>query len=141
MKERDDLPAPEIALDPGLPRRVTAGGLNALQTRIAGMAPGPERDALQARADLSVVPDRPSDPTIVDFGATVTIEDAVEIPGGKSNTFTIVGEDEIDIERGHIGIESPLAQALLGRHAGSIVFWKRPAGNRKIRITALQYEN
>jgi transcription elongation GreA/GreB family factor len=139
MKERDDLPAPEIALDPGLPRPMTAGGLHALQTQIAGMAPGPERDALQVRADLAVVPERPSDPSVIAFGATVTIEDAVDVPGGRSNTFTIVGEDEIDIERGYIGIESPLAQALLGRRAGSVVFWKRPAGNRKIRITALQY--
>jgi transcription elongation GreA/GreB family factor len=135
MKERDDLPAPEIALDPG-PRPMTAGGLRALQTRIAGMAPGPERDALQARAERSLVPDRPSDPSVIDFGATVTIED----PDGTSHTFTIVGEDEIDIERGYIGIESPLAQALLGRRAGSVAFWKRPAGNRKIRVTALEYE-
>jgi transcription elongation GreA/GreB family factor len=136
MKERDDLPAPEIALERGLPRPMTAGGLHVLQTQIAGMTPGPERDALQARAERAVVPEAPSDPTVVDFGATVTIED----PEGASNSFTIVGEDEIDIERGHIGIESPLAQALLGRRMGAVAFWKRPAGNRKIRITGLHYE-
>jgi transcription elongation GreA/GreB family factor len=135
MKEREDLPAVEIALDQGLPRQMTAAGRRALSARIAALPAGPERAALERRLDLAVVPETPSDQQTIGFGATVDLED----PAGTAQTFTIVGEDEIDIERGSIGIASPLAQALLGKHAGSIAFWQRPAGNRKMKIRSVSY--
>jgi transcription elongation GreA/GreB family factor len=135
MKEREDLPAVEMTLDQSLPRQMTAAGLRALSARIAALPDGPERAVLERRADLAVVPQTPLDTETIGFGATVELED----PSGTAQRFTIVGEDEIDIEHGNIGIDSPLAQALLGKHAGSIAFWQRPAGNRKMKIRSVSY--
>jgi hypothetical protein len=137
MKERDDLPTLEVALDSALPRPMTAAGLLALRARIGATPAGPERDGLQRLADLAIVPPLPPDPEIVGFGATVTLED----PVGSLATFTIVGEDEIDIEHGKVGAESPLAQALLGKRAGQSAIWKRPVGDRKMRVRSVSYQS
>jgi transcription elongation GreA/GreB family factor len=137
MKERDDLPTLEVALDATDPRPMTASGLLALQARISAAPGGPERDGLQRLADLAIVPPPPPDTGIVGFGATVTLED----PAGSLATFTIVGEDEIDIEHGKVGAESPLAQALLGKRAGQSAIWKRPVGDRKMRVRSVSYQS
>jgi transcription elongation GreA/GreB family factor len=135
MKERDDLPPIELTLDPGEPRPITAAGLRKLRARIEGAAE-PERQELERLADVVFVPDPPADPKVVDFGAAVTLEG----PEGEVRTFALVGEDEIDIERGRVGIGSPLAEALLGKRAGSTAVWKRPAGDRKMRIRSISYD-
>ena len=135
MKERDDLPPVELTLDPGEPRPITAAGLRDLRARIE-RAEGPERQELERLAKVVFVPDLPRDPKLAGFGATVTLEG----PEGDESAFTFVGEDEIDIERGRVGIGSPLAAALIGKRAGNTAVWKRPAGDRKMRIRSVLYE-
>jgi transcription elongation factor GreB len=53
--------------------------------------------------------------------------------------YCIVGEDEADAEQHRVSYLSPLAQALLGAHAGDEVSWKRPAGDLVIEVVAIDY--
>ncbi|MFA4964790.1 MAG: GreA/GreB family elongation factor [Thermoleophilia bacterium] len=72
---------------------------------------------------------------MVKFGAAVTVQE----DGGARHTFTIVGEDEADPKAGRISYVSPLAEALLDARVGADVLWRRPAGNRRITIEAIDY--
>ncbi len=69
------------------------------------------------------------------FGAHVTVEDE----DGKRSTYRIVGSDEIDLKRGWISIDSPLAKALLGKCPGDVVSVKRPKGEVEITILEVHY--
>jgi len=71
----------------------------------------------------------------VAFGAAVTVSQ----PGGKRQTFSIVGEDEADLKEGKISYVSPLAEALLDARVGKTVLWRRPAGNVKLTIEQIEY--
>jgi transcription elongation factor GreB len=69
------------------------------------------------------------------FGATVTIarED------GSEQTFSIVGVDEIDTDRGRISWVSPMARALTRAHAGDTVSLRTPAGVESIELVEVSY--
>lgn len=69
----------------------------------------------------------------VHFGAEVEVEDM----DGKTHVFSIVGEDEADIQAGKISWVSPLAKALIGHKVGDEVTWLRPAGNTTLIINAI----
>lgn len=56
------------------------------------------------------------------FGAFVELEDAL----GAITRYRIVGEDEIDLDKGYISWRSPLGRALLKRRAGETVVFRRP---------------
>jgi transcription elongation factor GreB len=56
------------------------------------------------------------------FGAFVELEDEA----GTRSSYRIVGEDEIDVDNGHISWRSPLGRALLKKRAGDTVAFKRP---------------
>ena len=71
----------------------------------------------------------------VAFGAAVTVSQ----PGGKRQTFTIVGEDEADLKEGKISYASPLAKALLEARVGNKVLWRRPAGDIELTVEAIDY--
>ena len=71
----------------------------------------------------------------VAFGAAVTVSQ----PGGKRQTFTIVGEDEADLRLGKISYVSPLAEALVDARAGKTVLWRRPAGNIQLTVEQIDY--
>ena len=71
----------------------------------------------------------------VAFGAAVTVSQ----PGGKRQTFTIVGEDEADLKEGKISYTSPLAEALLEARVGNKVLWRRPAGDIELTVEAIDY--
>tara|TARA_R110002050_G_scaffold71891_3_gene154762 strand:+ start:160980 stop:161480 length:501 start_codon:yes stop_codon:yes gene_type:complete len=75
---------------------------------------------------------RQNNPTshIVSIGSTVTVLDEYE----THYTFTIVGEDEADIKVAKISWVSPLAHALLDKHLGDVVIWKRPMGDLDVEI-------
>jgi transcription elongation factor GreB len=80
---------------------------------------------------------RQADPNsnTVSIGSTVTVIDE----HGASYTFTIVGEDEADIKLGKISWISPLANALLDKHLGDEVTWKRPIGDLNIEIIEITF--
>jgi transcription elongation factor GreB len=65
---------------------------------------------LQKRLDeISIVDRIPDDKSRIFFGAWVTLED----DKGKVVKYRIVGPDELDVDKGYISIDSPLARALL----------------------------
>lgn len=69
------------------------------------------------------------------FGATVTIryEDDTE------RTYTIVGVDELDIEKGRISWMSPLARALMKSREGDVVTFNSPKGMQELEIVKVEY--
>jgi transcription elongation factor GreB len=72
----------------------------------------------------------------VGFGAWVTVEDE---DGGEA-TYRIVGPDELDPDKGHISMDSPMARALLGKEVDDEVEVKRPRGDATFAITKIRYE-
>jgi transcription elongation factor GreB len=71
------------------------------------------------------------------FGATVNLEDE----DGKTSTYTIVGQDEIDTTRGLISYKSPLARALLKRREGETLLFRKPAGEIELTILSIRYDS
>lgn len=98
--------------------------------------PEPELVLRPRRKDADT-PTPPADRTTAGFGATVVVEGV----GAKAQPFTIVDADQTDLAAGRIGIDSPLAEALMGARAGDTVTWHRPAGDRPLRIVSINYES
>ena len=70
------------------------------------------------------------------FGATVDLEDQ---DSGDRATYQIVGEDEADIKAGKISINSPIARALIGKHAGDVAQVRAPGGIREYELLEVRY--
>jgi len=70
------------------------------------------------------------------FSATVTV-----IRGdGNEQTVSIVGVDEIDLDRNHISWISPLARTLIKAREGDIVTFRGPLGEEEIEIVEVAYK-
>lgn len=69
------------------------------------------------------------------FGATVTYarED------GSAHTVTLVGVDEVDIERSRISWLSPVASALMKAKVGDAVKARMPSGLETLEVVAIAY--
>ena len=95
---------------------------------------------LTKRIDAAVVID-PAAPrpgpaaTRVFFGATVTYKDAV----GHQHVVSIVGVDEVDLNRGHISWRSPLANALMKASPGDRVDLRAPGKTEHLEIIDVEY--
>lgn len=82
------------------------------------------------------------DPKLLDadgrcvFGATVDLED---LENGDPVTYQIVGDDEADIKSGKISISSPIARALIGKHAGDVAEVQAPGGVREYEVLDVKY--
>ena len=74
--------------------------------------------------------------THVFFGATVRYANAA----GTERTVSIVGADEVDLERGHISWFSPLARALMKAGPGDSVILQAPAGREHLEVLEVRYE-
>ncbi|MXV94363.1 MAG: transcription elongation factor GreA [Gemmatimonadetes bacterium] len=70
----------------------------------------------------------------VGFGSKVRVLDRAV---GTESTFTIVAGDYIDLEKGHISLESPIGQGLLGARQGDEVTVRLPVGPREFVIVEL----
>ncbi|MGH8135736.1 MAG: transcription elongation factor GreA [Steroidobacteraceae bacterium] len=71
------------------------------------------------------------------FGATVEL---APIDGGAEVRYQIVGDDEADIRRGLISINSPIARALIGKKPGDEVEVAAPGGVHSFEILAVGLE-
>lgn len=69
------------------------------------------------------------------FGATV----AYETHDGREHTVTLVGIDEIDLDRGRISWVSPVARALMKARAGDSVDIRTPSGPETVEIVSVRY--
>ncbi|MBT4832095.1 MAG: transcription elongation factor GreB [Porticoccaceae bacterium] len=86
--------------------------------------------------DATIVEDKPRDPSKVFFAAWVTVEDEET---GEEQTYRLVGSDEIDPKLNWISIDSPMAQALIGKSVDEDANVKTPAGDRCFIVTAIKY--
>lgn len=128
-----DLPDRPISPHPNL---VTATGLAALDAALAearaayaeaqtGDVQADRTAMARATRDLRYFSARrasaqlvevPSNPEVVHFGTTVTLER----DDGRRQVFRIVGEDEADPAKGSVSYVSPLAGALMGKAVGDV---------------------
>jgi len=70
------------------------------------------------------------------FGATVDLED---LTSGDEVSYQIVGDDEADIKAGKISVGSPIARALIGKHAGDTAAVEAPSGVREYEVLGVRY--
>jgi transcription elongation factor GreB len=73
--------------------------------------------------------------TRVFFGATVTYKDAAEL----EHAVSIVGIDEVDLDRGYISWRSPLAHALMKASPGDHVDLRAPGKTEHLEIIHVEY--
>jgi transcription elongation factor GreB len=106
-------------LPPGATNYITARGAKRLRDelqklRAANAVSERVTELEQILASVHVVdpPDAPS--KSVAFGATVTARDKK----GRTETYTVVGVDELDLERDAVSWISPLGKALLAADMG-----------------------
>jgi transcription elongation factor GreB len=69
------------------------------------------------------------------FGATVTYADAA----GREHTVSIVGLDEVDLDRRYISWMSPLARALMKSNPGDRVVVHAPTKTEHLEIVDVEY--
>ena len=69
------------------------------------------------------------------LGATVTYQGAV----GLEHVVSIVGIDEVDLDRGYISWRSPLANALMKASPGDRVELRAPAKTERLEIINVEY--
>lgn len=82
--------------------------------------------------DVSTIP--PTGKVI--FGVTV---DLLEVDSGEAVTYRIVGDDEADIQRHLISVNSPIARALIGKEEGETVLVRAPGGDIEYEIDAVRH--
>jgi transcription elongation factor GreB len=74
--------------------------------------------------------------TRVFFGATVRYADAA----GTEREVSIVGVDEVDLDRNHISWVSPLARALMKSSPGDSVVLRAPGRTEQLQILEVRYQ-
>ena len=131
-----------------LPNYITPEGLSHLKNRIQALensiAALSKTDTLdkkaqvaRAQGDLRYLLERvrralpvapPASPDKVQFGVTAVLEDET----GQSYRFTLVGEDETDIDLGRISWATPIGKQLRGRMIGDEIIWSK--GNQQIQL-------
>ena len=74
--------------------------------------------------------------TRVFFGATVRYANAA----GTERVVSIVGADEVDLDRNHISWVSPLGRALMKSSPGDSVDLHAPGGTEELQILEVRYE-
>jgi transcription elongation factor GreB len=70
------------------------------------------------------------------FGATVTYADET----GQETTISIVGVDEVNMDKGHVSWISPIAKALIKAREGDTVKLQTPTGIKEVDILSVIYQ-
>ena len=124
-------------LPPGATNYITAHGakrlreeLNKLRSANASSERIIELEQILASAHVVDPPSAPSNS--VTFGATVTVTDKED----ATETFTIVGVDELDFERDAISWISPVGKALLAADMGD---WIKLDDGRNAKIVKIEF--
>ena len=69
------------------------------------------------------------------FGATVTYADE----SGEETTISIVGVDEVNLEKNYVSWISPIAKALIKSREGDTVKLQTPTGTKEVEILEVIY--
>ena len=135
LPERSGRKRSASGLPPGATNYITARGAKRLRDELQKLraANAGERviELEQILASVHVVdpPDAPSHSVM--FGATVAVKDKK----GATETFTIVGVDELNFERDAISWISPLGKALLAADMGD---WIKLDDGRSAKIVGIE---
>ena len=135
--ERSGLKRAASGLPPGAINYITARGAKRLRdelTKLRGTKVNNERVAEleQILASTQIVdPPEPLSNSVT-FGATVTVKDK----HGKTETYTIVGVDELDLESDAVSWISPIGKALLAVDSGDRITLN---DGRSAKIVKIEY--
>ncbi|MCK9417850.1 MAG: transcription elongation factor GreA [Nitrospirae bacterium] len=69
------------------------------------------------------------------FGATVTLADT---DSGDTKKYMLVGQEEADLKKGKISIQSPVGKALIGHKVGDVVSIKTPVKTVEYEIQEIE---
>src|SRR5262245_48602389 len=125
-------------LPPGATNYITARGAKRLRDEMKTLrAANASNERIveleQILASVHVV-DSPSEPSnSVAFGATVRVKDKE----GVTQTFTIVGVDELNFERDAVSWISPIGKALLAADMGD---WIKLEDGRNAKIVKIEFK-
>lgn len=72
---------------------------------------------------------------VVGYGARVLIQD---LDTGEAETRYIMSSQAMDLDAGHVSLESPLGVALLGKNHGDVVDVITPIRHRRLRVLAVR---
>ena len=70
------------------------------------------------------------------FGATVTV---FNTSSDEEVTYRIVGDDEADIKKNLISVNSPLARAMIGKEADDVALVATPSGEVEYEVVKVAY--
>jgi transcription elongation GreA/GreB family factor len=135
LPERSGRKRSASGLPPGATNYITARGAKRLRDglqKLRAANANSERvsELEQILASIHIV-DRPDAPSnSVTFGATVTAKDKK----GATETFTIVGVDELDFERHAVSWISPLGKALLNADMGDWITFEDGRSAKIVKI-------
>jgi len=71
------------------------------------------------------------------FGATVTL---LNLETDELLKYTIVGDDEADLEQRKVSYASPIARAIMGKVEGDVVVVRAPKGDVEYEIAEVVYQ-
>ncbi len=74
----------------------------------------------------------------VAFGATVKV---LDLDTDEEEVYAIVGEHEVDIDKGHISFKSPIARAMIGKEEGDGFTLQLPKGDRELEVVSVEYKD
>ena len=144
IKEDVDLPErtgrkrSASGLPPGATNYATARGAKRLRDELQKLRAADaaseriiELERILASIHVVYPPHAPSNS--VTFGATVTVKDKK----GGTETFTIVGVDEVDLERDGVSWISPVGKALLAADMGD---WIKLDDGRNAKIVKIEFK-
>ena len=122
-------------LPPGATNYITARGATRLRDelnklRVADATNERVGELEQILASVQVV--APPETASITFGATVTVKDKK----GRTETYTIVGVDELDFESDAVSWISPIGKALLAADIGD---WITLPEGRAAKIVTIEY--
>lgn len=143
LPERPAAPRARSATPPGTRPSLTPDGARRFQEELQSITAKAGDASSSARAEelrrilrsAAIVPPPPLPWDHVRFGACVQVRD----DAGELLSYRIVGAEELDLDRGWIPVQSPLARALIGAAAGQRVQVKIPAGTRTLEILKINY--
>ncbi len=67
--------------------------------------------------------------------STVQLQD---LKKKRKITYTLVSPEEVDIDQNRISVQSPVAQALIGKKAGDVIQVEVPAGTLEFKILSVK---
>ena len=136
LPERSGRKRSASGLPPGATNYITARGAKRLRDELQKLRAAntntkrvAELEQILASVHVLDPPDAPSNS--VTFGATVTVQDKK----GATETFTIVGVDELDLEPGAVSWISPIGKVLLAADMGD---WITLEDGRTAKIVKIE---